>query len=342
MRIGITFNLKDDLPVSWDGTYPEDAAEEFDLPGTIEAIQGVLEEAGHDVFPLGGNLGILEKIRRERIEFVFNLAEGFRGRNREAHVPSLLEMMDIPYSGSDPLGLSVTLDKSVMKRFALSLGIQTPDFWIVERGKVEEAIPDRFPLFVKPLWEGSSKGVRLTSKVTDRLQLETELERIHKDYPEDPVLVEAHIPGREFTVGVVGNGRPEILGVMEISFRDARRTDFCYSLEVKRNWKEQVDYHVPPRLDPVQEVALGEAAARLFGALRLRDVARFDFRMDRDGKFYFLEANPLPGLSPESGDLVILAQKKGWSYGRLILKIMRSAVSRYPSLKPRLAKCEND
>jgi D-alanine-D-alanine ligase len=312
--------------------FPEDHDEEFDRPETVAAIQKVLEGEGHEVFLLGGDLTVVEKIERWKIDFVFNMAEGFHGRSRESHVPALLEMIGIPYSGSDPLGLALTLDKALAKRIAISLGIATPDYWIVEEKGGAEEIPDRFPLFVKPLWEGSSKGIRRSSRVANRFELETETARLLENYPEVPILVEEHIPGREVTVGVVGNGTPEILGIMEIAFQNPKEKDFCYSLEVKRDWKRLVEYRFPAPLDAPLQEGIEKAVGLLFKTLRLRDVSRFDFRINPEGKCYFLEANPLPGLSPESGDLAILAQKKGWRYHDLILKIVHSALSRYPEL----------
>lgn len=331
MRIGIAFNLKSDILTPSHSDQPDDLAEEFDSPETVEAVQAVLTQAGHEVHLLGGDLSILEQIKRLRIEFVFNMAEGFHGRNREAHIPALLELLGIPYSGSDPLGLAVTLDKSLAKRIAISLDVPTPKFWVLDSKEDLFRILDQFPLFVKPLWEGSSKGIRLSSRVKDRAELERETSRLFAHYPDVPVLVEEYIAGREFTVAVVGNHPPEIFGVMEIKFQDPKKRDFCYSIEVKRNWQKEVEYLVPPKLEAEKASQIQKAALHLFKAFRLRDVARFDFRMDLDGKFYFLEVNPLPGLSPESGDIVILAQKKGLSYHDLILKILNSALDRYPT-----------
>ena len=199
--MGITYNLKSEICPSSKENLPEDAAEEFDLPETIDAIREVLAGEGHEIFLLGGDLSVAEKIKSRRIDFVFNIAEGFRGRSREAHIPALLELAEIPYSGSDPLGLALTLDKSLTKRIALSLGIPTPAFWILQERSEAEEIPGPFPLFVKPLWEGSSKGIRRSSRASDRAALEKEVERLFENYPDVPVLVEEHIPGREVTVG---------------------------------------------------------------------------------------------------------------------------------------------
>ena len=332
MRTGITFNLRSDIETNSRAALAEDAAEEFDLPETIASIVEVLKSDGHEVYELGGDLGVMEKIQEWRIEFVFNIAEGFRGRNREAHIPALLELLGVPYSGSDPLALALTLDKPLAKRIALSLGIATPPFWVLEDPSDLGEVPERYPLFVKPAWEGSSMGIRLSSRIKNREELLKETDRLFENYPGEPVLVEEDILGREVTVGLVGNRPPEILGMMEIAFRGQPERDFCYSLEVKRNWREWVDYRYPADLGRETGEEIRAASLRLYETLRLRDVARLDFRVNREGRPYFLEANPLPGLSPESGDLVLMAGKKGWSYRDLILKITRSALSRYPEL----------
>lgn len=329
MRLGITYNLKTDLQPSPHIPLVEDAAEELDLPETLEALRAVFAEEGNEVFLLGGDLSIIQKIRVLGIEFVFNIAEGFNGRSREAHIPAVLELLGIPYFGSDPLGLALTLDKALTKHIALSLGLSTPEFWQVEEEAGLGKVPHRFPLFVKPLWEGSSKGIRRSSCVENGSELKKETRRLLENYPEVPILVEEYIPGREVTVGILGNRPPEVLGAMEIAFREPEKKDFCYSLEVKRDWRNLAEYHVPTRLGPDLEKSVGEAALLLFRALRLRDAARVDFRVNPSGEIFFLEANPLPGLHPESGDLVILAKKKGWSYRELVLKMMHAAVERY-------------
>ncbi len=329
MRIGISYNLKNDPSLPSPKNLVEDSDEEFDSPETIEAIRQVLAKAGHEVFLLGGDLTVVEKIKKMGIEFVFNIAEGYSGRSREAHIPALLEMMGIPYSGSDPLALALTLDKALTKRIVQSLSIPTPDFWVLDNADAAREIPERFPLFAKPAGQGSSKGIRRSSRINNRVKLREELDRLFTHYPEDIVMIEECIPGREFTLGMLGNDSPEVIGMMEISFRNKEQKDFCYSLEVKRNWREEVEYTSGPSLDPSIERGIRESSLRIFKTLGLRDVARIDFRVNESGQFYFLEVNPLPGLSPVSGDLVILAEKKGWSYEQLILKITQFAISRY-------------
>jgi D-alanine-D-alanine ligase len=340
MRIGITYNLKINRdsslnPVTHrEPSLPDDTDEEFDHPETIEAIKQVLISHGHEVISLGGDLSIINKIREQAVDFVFNIAEGLTGRSREAHIPSILEMMDIPYTGSDPLALALALDKALTKRIALSLNIPTPQFWTMYDLNDLKQVPAQFPLFAKPLWQGSSKGIRRTSKVSTVPELEHEIRRLLNDYPNNPVLVEKYIPGREFTVGVIGSNSPRILGIMEIAFADTSKQDFLYSLETKRNWKQEVVYHCPPALDDGLQGKIANAACLLFKALGLRDCARFDFRVDNNNSYYFLEVNPLPGLSPESGDLVILAQKTGMAYPELISRIIDSAFQRYNLPKP--------
>ena len=332
MRIGITCNLKNDFPIPPDSVLPDDLAEEFDDPITIEAIKDVLAGEGHEVYIFKGDASAADQIKQLQIQFVFNIAEGVSGPSREAQIPALLELLGIPYTGSNPLALTLALDKALAKQTAISLSVPTPEFWVLYDVRAIKQIPDCFPLFVKPLWEGSSKGIRFSSRVTSREELGREVNRIFQNYPATTVLVEEYVPGRELTVGVLGNENPEILGVMEIAFRDKTKKDFCYSLEVKRDWRNLVDYHVPAALDSKIEAGIKDASLRLFKALHLRDVARFDFRLDSNGIFYFLEVNSLPGLSPESGDLVILAAKSGWSYPKLILAIFHAALSRYPLL----------
>jgi D-alanine-D-alanine ligase len=165
--------------------------------------------------------------------------------------------------------------------------------------------------------------------VRNRSELAREVRRLFEDYPGVPILAEEYIPGQEITVGVLGNRPAALLGMMEMAFRDSSEKDFCYSLEVKRDWKKLVEYYSPPRVDARIEKEIENASLRFFKTLGLRDFARFDFRINPEGRSYFLEVNPLPGLNPESGDLVILAQKKGWSYQELVLNIAQAGAQRY-------------
>ena len=326
LRVGITYNLKKDFAPSDD--QPIDAFEEFDAEETIDAIRHVLEGDGHEVTKLGGDPGLIDRLRKTPVDMVFNIAEGHGGRNREAHIPALLEFLGIPYTGSDPLTLSLTLDKSAAKRVLVSEGIPTPGFKKVERLEDLEGLPLRYPLFVKLCYEGSSKGVRLDSKVSDLPSLEKKTGWLLETY-RSPVLVEEFIQGPEFTVGILGNKAPSVLGVMQIEIKGVSPSEAIYSLEVKREWEEKVEYLCPPPIDASLLKRIEEVALRSYKVLECRDVSRVDIRVGEDGEAYFLEVNPLPGLSPLYGDLPIMANRMNWSYAQLVRTIFHHALKRY-------------
>jgi D-alanine-D-alanine ligase len=365
MRIGITYDLKADGPPEGETgrQFPDDWQEEFDSPRTIEAIAAALRESGHDVDLLGNGRELLERLLADPPEFVFNLAEGQGvSRSREARVPAVLEMLGIPYTGSDPLTLAVTLDKDCAKRLVRAAGVAVPRGFVVEdqgpkmedrgskvqdgrsNGKIHEgfsiypgsSILDPqfpFPLIIKPAWEGSSKGIRNNCLVTRPEDLESAIITLQQDHRQ-PVLVEEFIDGDELTVGIFGNDPPEILGVMRVLPREPTPR-FVYSLEVKRDFLRRVRYECPAQIPSAHLQAVEQAALTVFRALGCRDVARIDFRM-RGGIPYFLEVNPLPGLNHETSDLVILARLCGWSYEKLIETILQSAFRRVHRSAPRV------
>jgi D-alanine-D-alanine ligase len=326
MRVGITYNLRKDFPLLPD--QPIDAFEEFDAEETIDAIRDVLESKGHIVVKLGGSPDLIGRLAEHRVEIVFNVAEGLRGRSREAHIPALLEFLDIPYTGSDPLTLALTLDKLMAKRVVQSEGIPTPRFKKIETFGDLATVDLSYPLFVKPCYEGSSKGIRLDSKVTDRASLERKTRSLLSDY-RSSLLVEEFVDGPEFTVGILGNRDAFVLGIMQIEITGVPQNEAVYSLEVKRDWVERVRYHCPPLIEESARKRIAEVALRSYKALDCRDVSRVDVRMGRDGVPYFLEVNPLPGLSPSYGDLPIMARRMGWEYARLVGAIFDSALARY-------------
>jgi D-alanine-D-alanine ligase len=326
LKVGITYNLKKDF--SRQENQPIDFLEEFDTEETIDAIRKVLEGEGHDVIKLGGDAGLIDRLRQAPVDIVFNIAEGLRGRNREAHIPALLEFLDIPYTGSDPLTLSLTLDKAMAKRVVMSQNIPTPRFKKVERVEDLHGLDLRYPLFIKLCHEGSSKGVRLDSKILDPQSLREKTTGLLKGYGSS-LLVEEFVKGPEFTVGILGNEDPFVLGVMQIEIKGRPPEESIYSLEIKREWQEKVRYHCPPLIDQSLIKKIEEVALRSYRALDCRDVSRVDIRLGKDQTPYFLEINPLPGLSPVYGDLVIMARSMGWDYARLVKAIFHQALKRY-------------
>jgi D-alanine-D-alanine ligase len=309
-----------------------DAEEEFDSPETIAALAETVRSLGHEVELLGDGEPMLRKLLDgPRPELVFNIAEGLGiSRTRESRVPAVLEMLGIPCTGSDALTLAATLDKECAKRLVHHAGVATPGWALVEEGNVaavEERLDRlRWPLFVKPNYEGSSKGVLRSGIVQNRTELETAIARLATAYHQ-PLLVEEFVEGEELTVGVVGNRPPEILGIMRILPKRPTDGPFIYGIEVKRNWEEHLEYESPAKIAETDAEAVRRATLLCWRALGCRDVARFDFRL-RDGVPYFLEVNPLPGLSPFSGDIVFLARGVGISHRELIRRILEAALER--------------
>jgi D-alanine-D-alanine ligase len=239
-------------------------------------------------------------------------------------------MLNIPYSGSDPQTLAVCLDKPLTKKILTSEGINTPR-WLVIRDKDNhnlQLLDDfRFPLIVKPSYEGSSKGVRLTSVVHSLHQAVNEIRRLLELYHQ-PVMVEEFIDGDEVTVGIVGNWPPEIVGTMRILPKN-KAEHFVYSLEVKRDYLALVDYECPARFSSGLIKRIEEDSLKIFSMLGCRDFTRVDFRVSADGTPYFIEINPLPGLGTYS-DLIIMAVKMGWTHQGLIASVLDAAIKRCP------------
>jgi D-alanine-D-alanine ligase len=305
--------------------------EEYDSWETVELIAEALGAEGHTVTMLGGGRDFLGKIIRDKVDFIFNIAEG-RGsyRSREAQVPSILEMMDIPYSGSDPQCLAICLDKPLAKKLVVSEGVSTPNWRVINNRQEMRQIATcdfPFPAIVKPAYEGSSKGIRLTSVVEDAKQAIEVIESLLEKY-QQPAMMEEIILGDEVTVGIIGNSPPKVLGVMRILPKQ-RNSYFIYNLDVKRNYLNLVDYECPAGLEEGVLEHIKVSSLMAFQTLGCRDFARLDFRISTAGVPYFLEINPLPGLGNHS-DLVIMAEKMGWSHQRLINAVLNTARERYP------------
>jgi len=325
MRIGLSYDLKS--AVTLDTADPEDALEEYDSLETVEIIATALNAAGHSVVMLGGGDEFLENILRQKVDIVFNIAEG-RGnsRSRESQVPAVLEMLGIPFTGSDSHCLTVCLDKPLAKKLVAAEGVATPKWCLVnDEAELSNMAWERFPAIVKPAYEGSSKGIRLTSVVDNVEQLRQEASRLLNDYRQ-PVMVEQFISGDEVTLGIIGNAPPKVIGMMRILPRN-KEERFVYSLEVKRDYLNLVNYESPPQLADKVLSGIASAGLKVFRVLGCRDFARIDFRVGHNGIPYFLEINPLPGLGTYS-DLVIMAQKLGWTHQGLIQAVLEAALRR--------------
>jgi len=318
IRVGFTYNVKR----SHDG----DDEAEWDPPETIIAIANALARQGHIVVHLEATPDLPRVLAEADVDLIFNIAEGVEGRNREAQVPALCELLGIPYTGSDSATLAIALDKALGKKVLLQHDILTPKFQVMESAR-ERLSPDmKFPLIVKPNAEGSSKGIGSTSVVDTEDDLRAAVKVCVERYRQ-PALVEEYIAGREFTVGLLGDKRPRVLPPMEIRFKkDTKRPVYDYA--VKQEWEEHVYYECPAKLTEAEQKAIEKIARATFWALDCRDVARVDMRMDADGRIYVLEVNPLPGLTPGYSDLVLIAQAVGMEYDQLIAEIMVGGLRR--------------
>lgn len=323
MKIALLHNLR---PADGVAVFPDDRYEEYDSHDTIDAVRASLAATGASVTPVQADRQLARSLEAGDFDLVFNLAEGCGRRCREAVPAAVCEALGLPVTGSDVLTLAVALDKAVAKR-VVSPDVPVPRGYVLDPGESPaERAPLPFPLIVKPNDEGSSKGIRGRPVVFDAPALQARCAELHRDYG-CPVLVEEFLPGAEVTVGVLGNGREaRILGLMEIAPAEPGEI-FVYSLEVKRDWRRRVRYHLPPRLPAGTRERLAQLALTAYRLLGCRDFARLDFRLDAAGEPRFIECNPLPGLNPESGDLVLLARPV-LDYRQLIHAILQEALAR--------------
>jgi D-alanine-D-alanine ligase len=318
--IGLAYDLASEYhaPVG----APPDAAAEFDDDEVIDAVARGLASGGHEVLRIGNVRRMAEFLSAgNKVDLVFNLAEGVRGRGREAQVPALLEAFDVPYSGSDPATLAICLDKALTKRLWHSAGLPTAPHAVLGGEADLDSLPfdpDREALFVKPVREGSSMGVTERSVSIGREQLRVSVRSLVAAYAQ-PALVEPFLPGPEFTVGILGEGAAaRVLGCLEVlpALSDYR---------VKKGWGIGT---FRPLKERTLESDLGELALRAYRAVECRDFGRIDIRLDASGNPNLLEVNPLPGLRPASSALPIMAMHAGLDYEGLILEMLGEAERR--------------
>lgn len=341
MRIAFLYNQKPE-PGSLDGA-GTDTYSEWDSPETIEAIARALR-LRHEVIQLDCHPARLDEVVKtlgaERPDLCFNLAEGIGELSREAQIPALLDLLGLRYTASDVLTLASTLDKARTKEILHDHGVPTPAFEVISDPAElasRRAELRGFPLIVKPLHEGSSKGIFERSVVSDPPALARQVHEVLDVYRQ-PALVEDYLPGREFTVALLGNGdRLEVLPIVEVVFDHLPPSSkHIYSHEAKWVWdtanRPQETLRCPAPVCPALQREIEDISRRAFHALRCRDWARIDVRLDASGRAHVLEINPLPGVLPNPDShscFPLAARTAGLTFDQLILRVVDEALRRY-------------
>jgi D-alanine-D-alanine ligase len=324
LRIGLVYDLLGSAPAG-----PPDADAEYEPIETVEALEGAIRLGGHEPVRLGSPRELLAALGRgalPKLDCAFNIAEGWGTRNREAWAPVLLEMAGIPALGSDALTLSSSLDKAWTLDLVAAAGVPVAGHVCAEsaQGLAELALPGPFPLFVKPRWEGTAKGITPGSRVEDAAALAREVARVVRDYRQ-PALIEPFLPGAEYTVTLIGNAPPRALPVLQRAL-EAQTGIGLHALE--RHAPRGGFAHVlPGALTPALEAELAALAVRAFRALACRDFARADFRLDASGRPRFLELNPLPSFARD-GSFAILAELMGRTLEDLLAEVLALGLAR--------------
>ena len=342
MKVGLIYNMR------WENTEESleppggifsDSQAEWDSPETIAAIQSALRQR-HEVIPINAASDALEMLRKNRPDIVFNIAEGGAGPCREGHIPSILEYLGIPYTASDPLTLNICLDKSRTKEILTYHGFPTARFHVVTDQDLS-CNSLKYPLVVKPLYEGSSKGIYNNSLVRTREEMIERTSWLMQSYDE-PALVEEFLPGREFTIAILGNGaRARVLPIVEILFDSLpEEVNPIYSFEAKWVWDQSCNplniFECPARIDEELKMEIEKLCLGAYRVLRCRDWCRVDVRLDAEGRPHILELNPLPGILPKPEDNSCFpkaARAAGMSYDQLINEVLDIACERYGLLQ---------
>ena len=319
MKIGLTFDLR-----SWylDRGYTMDETAEFDKQETVDAIENSLKLMGHNTEQVGNAFQLIEALAEgRRWEIVFNIAEGLYGDGRESVVPAILDQYRIPYVFSGPVIMGLSLNKHLAKLVVAAAGVPVSPGFMVTDLKETENIGLTYPLFVKPVSEGTGKGITEKSLVNSPSELKSMVKWILTEFNQ-PALAEEYLPGREFTVGVIGHGDQTIaIGGMEVTTAG----NLPYSMHVKENYHDYCSY--APLSDDIAEECKA-VAVKAWRALDAVDGGRVDVKADRNGRICFIEANPLAGLNPVHSDLPILARMYNIDYQQLMEMIMSAAIKR--------------
>lgn len=331
MTVGLTYDLKDDYKDA--GLDPETIAE-LDSPATIDGLEAALRQMGFTVVRIGHIKNLTKRLSNgERWDLVFNICEGLHGVAREAQVPALLEAYQIPCTFSDAAGMALMLDKGLTKLVLQNHDIPTAPFAVVRTQADIDGVSLPFPLFAKPLAEGTGKGISPLSRIETHQQLRGVCAALLQKFAQ-PVLVETYLAGREFTVGLLGTGdRTRVIGIMEIAITD---TDGLYGYNNKTDWFDHIQYKLLTlETEPALFKSLCTLSVHAWQALNCRDGGRLDIRCDETGQPCLMEINPLAGLCPGFSDLVVLAEMAGMSYQALIENIVNESLHRYNLPQPR-------
>lgn len=323
-RVGLTYNLKSEVVLK--PTDPPDLNAEFDHEDTIKVIESALRNNTHEVMRLGGARELLEQTGKLGVDIVFNIAEGYEGRNRESQVPILLEMMGIPFVGADGLTLGLTLDKVLTKKVLIAEGIPTPKYVEVVDPEKLWQMELRYPLIVKLRCEGSSKGLSERSLVNSQEGLKRQVKWLYETYERPSVFIEEFVEGTEFTIGIIGNDPPEVYPVVQIALdgeKNLGRKFFHFAY-----LRSGADYICPAPIPEELSKRMQTLALRTYQVVECRDFGRVDFRVDKAGDPFVLEINPLPSLSIEDV-FNFIAKNRGMTHAQIINRIFEAALARY-------------
>ena len=321
---------------------PEDALAEYDSSETVQGLTDALRAGGQRVIALEADETLPDTIRQTQPDICFNIAEGVRGDARESQVPALLEMLGIPYTGSKVLAHAISLDKAAAKRMWRDCGLRTAPFQVFRHAGEPLAADLAFPLFVKPVREGSGMGITQRSVVEDEDALRDQVRWVLQVYRQ-PALVEAFLPGREFTIGMLGNRAQSgddlpalydergyhLFPVLEIDVSPVEQNRPLYTSYAKIERPLDLGYLCPAPISDALGMEMKQLAVEAFEAIDALDVARVDFRLGDDGHPYLMEINTLPGLNPTYSDIVIAARAEGMRYMDLVNEILGRAAARY-------------
>jgi len=329
MRVALTYNLKKKDPLK-----PADYFSEYDSEETINSVIAALKNKGHSVEAIDVEYpALFSYFKNNRVDMVFNIAEGKHGRFRESEVPAVLDYLNIPYTGSETFSLALALNKALTKKILKAENIPTPNFQLFVKGDEELSADLVFPLIVKPNCEGSAKGINKTNVVNGKDELFKKVRECIDIYRQE-ALVEEFIEGKELTVGILENGKTRVLPILEIDFSNCKKSgEYFYSWKMKEfqgNTELGLvpEFYCPARLDKDVEEKVKDVALRTHRAVGCLDISRTDIRLDKSNIPYVLEINPLPGLDPKESNFPIMAYAAGMAYDDLIEAILISASER--------------